>query len=76
VKTLDKQFKMIAAGKYKPADFILADAMTRITHSARGNGARRSRQSGLHRSIPQFLDRPRHRQAEADYTAGFGLEYR
>jgi len=58
VKTLDKKLKTITAGKYKPADFILADAKDPdYAFGARGNGALDYRdQSGPHRSIPQFLD--------------------
>ena len=58
MKTLDKKLKTIIAGKYKPADFILADAKDPDhAFGARGNGALDYRdQSGPHRSIPQFLD--------------------
>ena len=58
MKSLDKKLKSIAAGKYKPADFILADAKDPdYAFGARGNGALDYLdQSGPHRSIPQFLD--------------------
>lgn len=51
MKTLDKKLKTIAAGKYKPADFILADAKDPdYAFGARGNGALDYRdQSGPHR---------------------------
>ncbi len=61
MKSLDKKLKTIIAGKYKPADFILADAKDPDhAFGARGNGALDYRdQSGPHRSIPQFLDQVR-----------------
>ena len=58
MKSLDKKLKTITAGKYKPTDFILADAKDPdYAFGARGNGALDYLdQSGPHRSIPQFLD--------------------
>ena len=58
MKSLDKKLKAITAGKYKPTDFILADAKDPdYAFGARGNGALDYLdQSGPHRSIPQFLD--------------------
>lgn len=58
MKSLDKKLKTIAAGKYKPADFILADAKDPdYAFGVRGTGAIDYRdQSGPHRSIPQFRD--------------------
>ena len=58
MKSLDKKLKTIAAGKYKPADFILADAKDpEYAFGVRGTGAvDYLDQSGPHRSIPQFRD--------------------
>jgi hypothetical protein len=56
VKSLDKKLKTIAAGKYKPADFILADAKDPdYAFGVKGTGAvDYLDQSGPHRSIPAF----------------------
>lgn len=58
VKSLDKKLKTIAAGKYKPADFILADAKDpEYAFGVRGTGAvDYLDQSGPHRSVPEFRD--------------------
>jgi hypothetical protein len=58
VKSLDKKLKTIAAGKYKPSDFILADAKDPdYAFGVRGTGAvDYLDQSGPHRSIPEFRD--------------------
>lgn len=58
MKSLDKKLKTIAAGKYKPADFILADAKDPdYAFGCRATGALDYLdQSGAHRSIPQFRD--------------------
>jgi hypothetical protein len=56
VKSLDKKLKIIAAGKYKPRDFILADAKDPdYAFGVKGTGAHdHLDQSGKHRSIPEF----------------------
>ena len=56
VKSLDRKLKTIAAGKYKPADFILADAKDPdYAFGVRGTGAvDYLDQTGPHRSIPDF----------------------
>jgi hypothetical protein len=56
VKSLDKKLKTIAAGKYKPADFILADAKDPdYAFGVKGTGAvDYLDQTGPHRSIPYF----------------------
>jgi hypothetical protein len=56
VKSLDKKLKTIAAGKYKPKDFILADAKDPdYAFGVKGTGAHDYLdQSGKHRSIPEF----------------------
>jgi hypothetical protein len=58
MKSLDKKLKTIAAGKYKPTDFILADAKDPdYAFGVRGTGAvDYLDQKGPHRSIPQFRD--------------------
>ncbi len=61
MKSLDKKLKTIAAGKYKPADFILADAKDpEYAFGCRSTGAiDYLDQSGPHRSMPQFRDQIR-----------------
>lgn len=61
MKSLDKKLKTIAAGKYKPADFILADAKDpEYAFGCRGTGAiDYLDQSGPHRSMNQFRDQIR-----------------
>ena len=56
MKSLDKKLKTIAAGKYKPQDFILADAKDPdYAFGVKGTGAHDYLdQSGKHRSIPEF----------------------
>ena len=56
MKSLDKKLKTIAAGKYKPRDFILADAKDPdYAFGVKGTGAHDYLdQSGKHRSIPEF----------------------
>jgi hypothetical protein len=56
VKSLDKKLKTIASGKYKPADFILADAKDPdYAFGVKGTGAvDYLDQTGPHRSIPAF----------------------
>ncbi len=56
MKSLDKKLKTIAAGKYKPADFILADAKDPdYAFGVKGTGAvDYLDQTGPHRSIPDF----------------------
>ncbi|WP_421693501.1 hypothetical protein [Aestuariivirga sp.] len=56
MKSLDKKLKTIAAGKYKPRDFILADAKDPdYAFGIKGTGAQDYLdQSGKHRSIPEF----------------------
>ena len=56
MKSLDKKLKTIAAGKYKPKDFILADAKDPdYAFGVKGTGAHDYLdQSGKHRSIPEF----------------------
>jgi hypothetical protein len=56
VKSLDKKLKTIAAGKYRPSDFILADAKDPdYAFGVKGTGAvDYLDQSGPHRSIPAF----------------------
>jgi len=56
VKSLDKKLKTIASGKYKPADFILADAKDPdYAFGVRGTGAVDYLDpQGPHRSIPAF----------------------
>ena len=56
MKSLDKKLKTIAAGKYKPSDFILADAKDPdYAFGVRGTGAvDYLDQQGPHRSIPAF----------------------
>ena len=56
MKSLDKKLKTIASGKYKPADFILADAKDPdYAFGVKGTGAvDYLDQTGPHRSIPAF----------------------
>lgn len=56
MKSLDKKLKTIAAGKYRPADFIVADAKDPdYAFGVKGTGAiDYLDQSGPHRSIPDF----------------------
>jgi hypothetical protein len=56
VKSLDKKLKTIAAGKYKPADFILADAKDPdYAFGVKSTGAvDYLDQQGPHRTIPAF----------------------
>jgi hypothetical protein len=74
VKSLDKKLKTIAAGKYKPADFILADAKDPdYAFGVKGTGAiDYLDQSGPHRSIPDFRQSIRDivRQKQMDVMLG------
>ena len=74
MKSLDKKLKTIAAGKYKPADFILADAKDPdYAFGVKGTGAiDYLDQSGPHRSIPQFRQSIRDivRQKQMDIMLG------
>ncbi len=58
VKSLDKKLKAIRAGKYTPAQFILADAKDPdYAFGVHGNGAADYMDpAGPYRSIPQFRD--------------------
>ena len=74
VKSLDKKLKTIAAGKYKPKDFILADAKDPdYAFGVKGTGAHDYLdQSGKHRSIPEFRQTIRDivRQKQMDVMLG------
>jgi hypothetical protein len=74
VKSLDKKLKTIAAGKYKPADFILADAKDPdYAFGVKGTGAvDYLDQKGPHRSIPAFRQSIRDivRQKQMDIMLG------
>ena len=74
MKSLDKKLKTIAAGKYKPADFILADAKDPdYAFGIKGTGAiNYLDQSGPHRSIPDFRQSIRDivRQKQMDVMLG------
>ena len=74
MKSLDKKLKTIAAGKYKPADFILADAKDPdYAFGVKGTGAvDYLDQTGPHRSIPAFRQSIRDivRQKQMDIMLG------
>ena len=74
MKSLDKKLKTIAAGKYKPKDFILADAKDPdYAFGVKGTGAHDYLdQSGKHRSIPEFRQTIRDivRQKQMDVMLG------
>ena len=74
MKSLDKKLKTIAAGKYKPRDFILADAKDPdYAFGVKGTGAiDYLDQSGPHRSIPDFRQSIRDivRQKQMDVMLG------
>ncbi len=74
MKSLDKKLKTIAAGKYKPSDFILADAKDPdYAFGVRGTGAVDYLDpAGPHRSIPAFRDSIRAivKQKEMDVMLG------
>lgn len=74
MKSLDKKLKTIAAGKYKPSDFILADAKDPdYAFGVKGTGAiDYLDQQGPHRSIPAFRQSIRDivRQKQMDVMLG------
>ena len=74
MKSLDKKLKTIAAGKYRPSDFILADAKDPdYAFGVKGTGAiDYLDQSGPHRSIPAFRQSIRDivRQNQMDIMLG------
>lgn len=74
MKSLDKKLKTIAAGKYKPSDFILADAKDPdYAFGVKGTGGIDPlNQQGPHRSIPAFRDSIRAivRQKQMDIMLG------
>ncbi len=74
MKSLDKKLKTIASGKYKPADFILADAKDpEYAFGCRGTGAvDYLDQSGPHRTVNQFRDQIRSivKQKQMDIMLG------